>query len=266
MNNTNKFLSNLRDFDAPVIEEEIIEEEEIDLEPPPPVFSEDDMEAAKAMAHASGRNEAIQEERDSRDQLLATTLQDISNSFASLFAAEIYREKQYEEESVKIALELIDILAPSLQTRLGEEALKNSLKDVLKSQSEQGEIKVEVHPETATDIERLIDDIWPDKECAPRYKITADNSLEIGACKLSWKDGGMIRDPNKTAQNMKSVLEALLVDQVLPPNNANAPEQVTKTKISALTDDQNNAINKEEASDSVSKSGKDDLTGDIKND
>lgn len=254
MNNTNKFLFDRNNFDAPDVEEEVIVEEEIYIEPPPPMFSEDDLEASKAVAHATGRNEGMQEERAKREQQIADALSKISEDFSTLFAAEIYREKQYEEESLRLALELIDKLAPSLQTRLGAETLKTTLREVLKTQSEQAEIKVEVHPETANDIGKLIDNIWPDKDAAPRYKILANSELEIGECSLSWKDGGMIRIPQKTAEDIKSAIEGLLVEQVLSKDN------------SPLTSDENNAINIEESSDSLDIPSKDDSTGENKDD
>lgn len=238
MNNTNKFLFDLNNFDTPDVEEEIIIEEEVEVEPPPPMFSEDDLEAAKAVAHATGRNEGIKEERERRDQKTSDALSKIAENFATLFAAEIYREKQYEEEALKLALKVVDIMAPSLQSRLGQEALKNAISQTLKSQSEQSEIRIEVSPDLAGDIDKLIEDIWPDKDSAPRYKILADNALEVGACALSWKDGGMLRTPDKTVESIKSAIEALLVEQVMSKNN------------SPLTDEANNDINIEELSDS----------------
>lgn len=246
----NKFLFDLNNFDLPQEEEIIIEEEEIEVEPPPPTFSEDELEASKAVAHASGRNEGILEERGKREQFIAYTLNKISENFSSLFAAEIYRERQYEEESLKLALEIVDLLAPSLNDRLGEEALKNSLKDVLSSQSEQSEIRIEVHPETAAEIDAVIETIWPDKESAPRYKVVADSTLEKGACQLSWKDGGMVREPKKMANDIKTAIEALLVEQVMSKTN------------SPLTDSKNNAIKNQQPSESAPEIVETDQNGD----
>jgi flagellar assembly protein FliH len=254
LNNTNKFLFDLNNFDAPDIIEEEIVEEEIEIAPPPPMFSEDDLEATKAVAHATGRNEGMQEERTKREQQIADALTQLVTNFSTLFAAETYREKQYEEESLKLSLEIIDRLAPSLQTRLGAEALKTALSSALKTQSEQAEIKIEVHPEMANDIDKLIEDIWPDKESAPRYKILADSTLDVGACALSWKDGGMVRTPDKTAEDIKTAIEGLLVEQVLSKES------------SPLTDSENNAINIEESSDSLDMPSKDDPTGENKDD
>ena len=69
--------------------------------------------------------------------------------------------------------------------------------------------------------------------------MVANSEIEKGACEIHWQDGGMIRDPDKTAKDIKQALEALLVEQV-----------IAKTK-SPLTSDENNAINNEQTSDSL---------------
>ena len=238
MTNANKFLFDLNNFDAPE-EEAIIEEEIENIEPPPPTFSEEELETAKAVAHAAGRNEGLLEERGRREQLVADNLKKIADNFSTLFANEIYREKQYEEEALKLAIQIIEIVAPSLNNRLGQEALRQALQDVLKSQSEQSEILVEVHPESAADIDSLIESIWPDKDNAPRYKVLADSELEKGACSLSWKDGGMVRDPSKMTNDIKTAIESLLVEQVMSSDN------------SSLTGEENNAIKNQQQEDSA---------------
>ena len=249
MTHTNKFLFDLNNFDAPE-EEEIIEEEIEDIEPPPPTFSEEELETAKAVAHAAGRNEGLQEERERRELFVAETLKKISDNFSNLFAAEMYREKQYEEEALRLGLQIIEMIAPSLNNRLGQEALKGALKDVLKSQSEHTEIIIEVTPDTASDIDTLVDSIWPDKDNAPRYKILANSDLEKGACKLSWKDGGMVRNPSKIANDIKTAIEALLVEQVMRTGN------------STLTEGENNAIKNQQQEDSASEEPETEGNGD----
>ena len=251
--NTRKFLFDLNNFDAPAQEEEVLVEE-VYIEPPPPMFSEDEMEAAKAVAHTTGRNEGMKEERARREQQISDNLKTIADNFSNLFAAEIYRERQYEEEALKLALKVIDILAPSLQSRLGEEALKQALAEVLKTQSGQSEIKVEVHPESANDIDKMIENIWTDKDTAPRYRVLANSELQIGDCALSWKDGGMVRTPEKTVNDIKSAIEALLVEQVMSKGN------------STLTKTENNVINKEQSSDSSDILSEDDPTGENEDD
>ena len=262
-----KFLFDLNNFDAgneannePV--EELVEEE---IEPPAPTFSEEELEASKTVAHSMGITEGLSQARDERDQEIAATLKTISDSFSSLFAAETYRERQYEEEAIKLGIRLITILAPSLNDSLGEHALKSALMDVLKKQSKQSELRLEVTPESAPDVDKFIETLWPDPESAPRYKVVANSEIEKGACEIHWQDGGMIRDPDKTAKDIKHALQALLGEQVI----TNPP--------SPLTDDENNAINEEQTSDSLEQNAEDhtaelktqsedDLNGDTQDD
>ena len=204
----NKFLFDLNNFDAPDVEEII--EEEIEAPPPLPTFTEDELDAARASAHNSGVIEGRNNEKENRDQEIADILQKISENFSSLFAAETYREKQYEEESLRLALEILNQLAPTLQDVLGKENLKATLKDTLLKQSNQSEISIEVHPDCATEIDGYIETIWRDKDNAPKCKILANSDIAMGACKIDWADGGMIRNPEKTAQMMKQKIEKLL--------------------------------------------------------
>lgn len=246
MSKNNKFLFDLHNFDVPEEpEEEIIEEEEIEVEPPPPTFSEEELEAAKAVSHAAGRMEGMNEEKAKREQVIADLLHQINDSFSNIHAAEIYREKQYEEEALRLALQIIELLAPSLQNRLGKETLRSALKKVLSAQSGHSEIRIEIHPDMATDIDTLIEGIWPDKDDMPRYKVVADSSLGKGACSLSWKDGGMVRDPSKTANDIKTSIEALLVDQVLtkPASSMNSPEN------NAIKNQDNDTMSADQPSD-----------------
>ena len=236
-----KFLFDINNFDAghETVDDAVDDIPEEELIPPAPTFSEEELDAAKTIAHAQGVNEGLAQARKEREQEIAATLKTISDNFSALFAAETYRERQYEEESIKLGLKIIDILAPSLKDILGRTALENALIIELKKQSQQTELRLEVDPETAPDIDKFIDTLWPDPQNAPRYKVVANSEIQKGACEIHWQDGGMIRNPDKTAKDIKNALEALLSEQVI----TNQP--------SPLTDKANNAINKQQTSDSL---------------
>ncbi len=251
---TNKFLFDLNNFNTPVEQEIDLVEEEVEVEPPAPTFSEDDLEAAKAIAHSQGVAQGRTEEKEQRESFIAQHLNNIAEKLSSVFADETYRERQYEEEALKLGLKIIDLLAPSLNSRLGEEALKNALSSVLKRQSEQSEIRIEVNPESATEIDEYLETIWTDKDRAPRYKVLANSELEKGGCQINWTDGGSIRNPEKTAESIKEAIEGLLVEQVM--SKPNAP----------LTIEENNAIKEKESSDSLKGSELENSHGEDQND
>jgi len=242
-NNKNKFLFDLNNFDTPEEEEEIIIEEElVEVEPPVPTFSEDEMEAAKIMAQSHGRSEGMREERAKREQHLSENLQKIAENFDNIFAAELYREKQYEEESVKLGLAILDQLAPSLNERFGKEELQTLLKDVLLGQSDQTEIRVEVHPDYASDIDQFIEDLWAGYDNTPRCKVVANSEIELGGCELTWKDGGLVRDTQKMATDIKEALENLLQNDAPPSNERKDEGKEAEKTVPDVTNAQNNDI------------------------
>lgn len=227
MNQKNKFLFDLNNFDTVEDEAEEIIEEEIEVEPPPPTFSEDDLEAARATAHANGVREGIAEERERREQKTAELLEKIADNFSSLFAAEQYRERQYEEEAVRLTLETINIALPALTPLIGTETLKTVIADNLKKQSDQSEIIIELHPDDIPPIKELLTTLWKEGENAPRYKIIENENTEKGACSLSWADGGLVRDPAKTTKAIRDELQSLLTK---PQNNAIKEEEDSSPK------------------------------------
>lgn len=234
MNKENKFLFDLNNFDAPpVVEEEIIEEH-IEAVPPPPMFSEDDLEAAKAMAHSNGVTEGIKEERGRREEKVKDLLETIAENFSALFAAEQYRERQYEEEAVKLTLNMLDKAFPSLLKKLGNETLVSVIKQNLKKQADQSEIIIEIHPDDCSDIQNIIATIWKDPENAPRCKIIENDGVAAGACKMSWADGGLIRNSEQTAQSIRDELESLLTNRA---NNAINRDEDSNSSINGETND-----------------------------
>ena len=220
------------------VTEEIIEE---DLPPPPPTFSEDELESAKAIAHEKGRLEGVKEEREKREESIKQILATISQNFSTLFVNEHERERIYEEEALKLGLALLDMLAPTLEKTLGNETLKSIILETLQHQSKQTEIRIEVAPDNISEIQEAINAIWSEGDTdAPPYKITGNNDLNDGGCNITWQDGGMIRDPVKTAKEIREKITALLENREKTEENNN----------SKLTSAKNNAINK---SDNASK-------------
>jgi len=238
LDSNKKFLFDLNNFDTAEVEEEEVVEEIIkeDLPPPPPTFSEDELESSKIIAHEKGRLEGVKEERNKREESVKEILQEISKNFSSLFSAEQIREKKYEEESLNLGLALIDALAPTLEKNLGVDTLKTVITDTLQHQSKKAEIRIDVAPDNVSEISHAIESIWPEKEDMPKYKVLGNNDLNDGGCEITWKDGGMIRDPAKTADEIRKKIEALL-------GNQQKKKKTEEKNNSKLTSTENNAIN-----------------------
>lgn len=229
MNQNKKFFFDLNNFDAPdeVVEE--IVEEVIEQEPPPPTFTEDELEAAKATAHAAGVREGMADEKSKREQKTLEVLEKIAENFSSLFAAEQYRERLYEEEAIKLTLETLNIAVPALSPKIGSETIETVIRKNLQKQSEQSEIIIELSPDDIHNIKKMMETMWKDTDKAPRCKVIENAELPPGACSLSWQDGGLVRNPVKTAESIRDELESLLTQ--LENNGINKDQEDSSSGI-----------------------------------
>lgn len=230
-----KFMFDLRRFDEP----EVQEEEEV--EELPPTFSEEELAAARAEGFDAGKIEGRAQAVASREQLTANALRAIAESFTMLFAAETDREKEYEEEAVRLTQQVLKKLFPAMNARFGPDEVQAVILSVLQSGGRKSMITIEVSADDAPAIEEFLAGNWSDAETAPRYRVLGANDLKAGQCRLGWEDGGAVRDAEALAESINSELGRLLGLQTREEAlefAENVPEA------------QNNAINEQDSDES----------------
>jgi flagellar assembly protein FliH len=187
----------------------IFDEKEEPLEPPPPMFSEAELAAARKKSFDEGRQQGLKESGESRDQEVAKAIEVIAKNMAILFAAENQREKTYEVEAVRLCLSVFQKAFPLYQEKFGLEELQRHLESILKRQEGQKQILIYVTPALADGITASLAKI---KEKTPdlNFSVQGDETLKPGACRLSWADGGAVRNPETLAAEIEGALKELL--------------------------------------------------------
>jgi flagellar assembly protein FliH len=205
MSKDKKFLFDVNIFDAPP-KEEIVE----DLPPPPPVYSEEELAVAKDMAFEQGRQQGQKEQVESREQYVAVTLDTIAQNFSKLFAAETIRESIFEKESLRLAIATLDVLYPSLETRIGVDEVHKIIEKTLVDHRKTKEITIRVSTGLKGEIETMITRIRREEHEEVLWRVLEDSALAAGECALEWSDGGAVRDSVRTARDIRKNLENLL--------------------------------------------------------
>lgn len=221
MEKERKFLFDVNIFDAP-------EKEEVapDLPPPPPVFSEDELSAAKDMAFEQGRQQGQKEQIEAREQYVAITLDKIAQSFSKLFAAETLRENIFEKESLRLSTMVLDLLFPSLTQKLGAGETLSVIEKTLSSHRKTKEIIINVPVGLAGEVEALIARLRENEHDPVLWRVLENPALLQGDCTLEWSDGGAVRDSLQAAQAIRAHLEAMLGETVAPPGLRGHSEDV----------------------------------------
>lgn len=212
MDNYKKFLFDKNIFDAPDKDEEVLP----DLPPPPPVFSEEELAIAREMAFEQGRQKGAREERESREQFIATNLAAIADSFSHLFAAETLRENIFERESLRLSAQVLDLLFPLLNEKLGPEAAHRAIEKTLSDHRKTKEILIHTSTGTGTEIEALVKRLREGEHEEALWRVVEDPALSPGDCALEWSDGGAVRDSLRAARDIRRSIESLL-DADIPP-------------------------------------------------
>lgn len=179
----------------------------IPVEPPPPIFSQQEHESAQAQAFERGRQQGLKEAAESRAQAIAQTISRISTDMARLHAAEDAREKVFEEEALRLTAAVLEKLFPALEAKYGMDELKAVMADVIQKHEGQSEILVEVH---AGDLEEIRQELEKQAGEALRYTIQAREGLASFACRVTWKDGGATRDSQALAGQIAAAIEEML--------------------------------------------------------
>ena len=204
-----KFMFDVNDFDekdAPEVPDE-------PPPPPPPTFSEAELERARCDSLAKGREEAAAEAEASRERRVADLLQTISREFSTLFAAEDLRNAQYEAESVRLTLATLQRLFPAMNQKYGLSEIQRVIQEVLESQREQATIKIEVEPDYVETIRDHVKRVLKQANISGNCEVTGNQALGPGDCRMSWENGGALRESTAVAEDIERHMQVILAER-----------------------------------------------------
>lgn len=220
----------VNDFDEK--EEDIAPEEP--PPPPPPTFSAAQMEAARREALSQGRQEAAAEAESSRERRVADLLETVSREFSTLFAAEDLRNAQYEAESVRLTLAILQRLFPAMNRKYGLGEIQRIIAEVLENQREQAVIKLEVHPDYVETIHDHVQRVLKQGNIIGDCQVSGNQALGYGDVRLSWADGGAFRESGNTAEDIEHHLQAILAERPRLRDNNRRSESIAESQPAPL--------------------------------
>lgn len=181
--------------------------------PPPPVFSEQELEAARKESYRQGKDNGLAEAAASREKKVADLLQKVTQNFSTLFAAEQARAAQYEAEALYLARAIFSKLFPALNEKNGLEEVQQALSSILENQRSQAEIIIDVPPDYVEPIQRLLDQAALAGNVAGVCCVKEDKALRHGDCRMRWHDGGAGRDTAALAAEIERIIKHILADR-----------------------------------------------------
>jgi flagellar assembly protein FliH len=212
-----KFLFDTNNFDIPEISEE-----ELALSAPP-VFSLEELGQARDEGFNQGRLTGLEEAQNSRDQYIAGQLETISRNLKGILLAEQMREKTYESEVLALCEAIFARAFPALNQQYGMSEILQVIHRVLNSRPDRSALTIEVPAGELDEIRAHLEKFFVDD--MSRLQLKEHPDLQRGSCRITWQDGGALRDHAALAEEITRQLARDLHQQLAPPSENDQDEE-----------------------------------------
>ena len=203
----NKYLFDLNNFDDPN-SSSLAQEEEEDL---PVVYSEEELEAAKAAAFQEGKQQGLSESAASREQYVSQLIQKISTTMQQFTSGERQRSDVFEKEVVLVCHAAIEKALPLLAEKYGRDELAAFILETLQHHENSSNLVVYLNPEDLEDVKKMLNEgkatFIGDIDFEP------NEAIGVNSCKISWKDGGAVKDMDALIQEICDKLRSPLAPE-----------------------------------------------------
>ncbi|HNQ92429.1 MAG TPA: FliH/SctL family protein [Alphaproteobacteria bacterium] len=219
-NDRRKYFFDANNFDNPNARDR-----DEDLPPPPPVFSLEELGAAKDVSFELGREQGIEEARVSREQYIASQISGIHDQIRALLLAEQMREKKFEEDVLSLCRALLTRIFPSLAAAHSIDEILNVVRNIL-AQQDQAKIIIEVPAADFAEISASLELLIESEQ--GRIQITQADDLEMGSCRMKWENGGALRDQGMLVDAVLKEIEDGLAPKAQKSDNSESENDVTE--------------------------------------
>lgn len=235
MSEKKKFFFDLNNFDEHT--DELSEEEVAFLEKESALKEahKEEVQRTRENSYEKGKQDGYEEARQSLEQKIALLLENSKQGLLELQANEHLREKRYEEEAAFLALHIFKGIYPAWTEKLGLGEIEHIIQEILRRVSNQKSVIIEVNSALKEELERRMEPLR-DELTPLTFDINGKDTLSEADFKVSWADGGAVRNSHELALQILNELE-----QSLPPSHEESLAETAETrhnkKIEAVQED-----------------------------
>jgi flagellar assembly protein FliH len=200
-------------FDAPMhpkaaeISEPETVVEQVPEEPPPPVFSEEEVNFAREEAFAQGREEGLREAESSRSWAEAGALKLIADALARVSEDQTKANEANQKAAIEVALAIVRKLSPELAKKGALEEVSGVVRECLMILGNEQRVIVRVPEPLVEPIKARLDDMVNSAGFEGKVVVMAAPGLGAADCKVEWADGGAERDVERLMRDIEEVAE-----------------------------------------------------------
>lgn len=175
-------------------------------EPPPPVFSLEELEAARSAAWSEGRSAGEDEMRASLQHQIARTGEVIAATLSDCVAQQKRVVAEIERQAGEIIVALMRKLFPVLLERSGTDDIEALIRDSIAQALDQPRIVVRCGASVAEHIDTLVRNAAARAGFDGRISVLPDPMLTGQDCRVDWAEGGVERTPHRMMEKIETAI------------------------------------------------------------
>jgi flagellar assembly protein FliH len=207
------------------LEAEALRQSPVEVAPPPPVFSEQDLSLSREDAFKKGFEQGQAEAQNSIEKSLGTLLTIVISHLDALQAQEDKRLQQMYDITLRTTVAAIKKIWPTVIQSQSMAMVENTVRQSLEYNSEEQRIVIRVHDTMLDPLIRSLPQLQEQQAFAGKIIVLSDQNIGPSDCKVEWADGGMERLSRHLSAQLDQALERILAS--LPSNFQNANTERT---------------------------------------
>ena len=177
-----------------------------ELEPPPAVYTEAEMEATHCQAYESGYTEGQKSMADDQRQLMNALLSQLNQRLGQVTET---GSQQWQEQIVAmqdVALAIVRKVLPTYVAQHGLEEIKSIVAQVMSEVAREPRLVLRVNEEQFDVVNLKIKEVAERQAYAGKIIVLAEPDLGPADCRVEWADGGIERDVRSLWQHIDRVM------------------------------------------------------------
>lgn len=177
---------------------------------PAMIYSESDLEAAKAEAFQRGQAHGLDDAKKSLEKTIADLAERTLQSVHVMLQHEQEREVKAQETALRTAMAVIKKFWPVVLQTTGVEALEKTLRETIANNPDETRIVLRVHDSLLDSVIQRLPQIKEQEAFHGKIIVVADETVMPGDSKIEWADGGMESLGRTLTQKLDEAVERLI--------------------------------------------------------
>jgi flagellar assembly protein FliH len=187
----------------------------------PPTFSVEELEQARAEAHALGRQEGMADAMAGIEQQVARTLDALFSRLPKVFEQHAAWTRTMETDASRLAIAVMRKLAPQLTRERELPEVERVVREAFGFLTEQPKVMIRVAPAVEEGLRGRVELMASRVGYEGQVVLVGDPELPVDDCRVSWQAGAVERSLDETWEQIDHIVDRALTGQ--PERERRAP-------------------------------------------